>query len=92
MEASEMFGWLLGIRYKFSDKICSNIMFSQARIWDSSPYYSDYRYGLYAAGNIFYNINSYLQYGIEYIWGKHSEFSHESSTDNRIQTTLKFSF
>ncbi len=91
MKASPMLGWLFGASYKFTPKLVSNAMFSQARVWNSSNYYSDYKYGLYAAANVFYHITPYLKCGVEYIWGKHANFDHKSAVDNRLQTTIAFS-
>ncbi len=91
MKATPMMGWLGGINIMPSDNIVIGGMFSQARVWDSSHYFTDYKYGLYAAGNVFYKITPYLQYGVEYVWGKHATFSHSHAIDNRIQTTLIFS-
>lgn len=90
MKAAPMFGFLGGATINFTPKLQSNLMFSEARAWDTGSYYSNYKYGLYGTANLFYNITPYLQYGIEYQWGKHSTFTDGSSTVNRIQTTLMF--
>ena len=92
MEAAGMMGWLAGFKYTFNSKINANLMFSQARVWNAGQYYPDYRYGLYACGNVFYNIKPYLICGAEYLWGKHSTYFSGHATDSRIQTTLMFLF
>lgn len=91
MKATPMCGWLGGMRYDFCSKLSSNVMFSEARVWNSGEYYPGYRYGLYTAANLFYKITPYLQYGIEYLWGKLSTYDKGSSSISRIQTTLRFS-
>ncbi len=92
MKSTPMLGWLGGVKYDINEKMCSSIIFSQARVWDSGNYYPDYRYGLYACGNFFYNITPFLRYGVEYVWGKHSKYNSIHGTDNRLQTTIIFSF
>ena len=92
MEACPMFGYLGGARYSFTEKLQCNVKFSQARVWDSGTYYPEYKYGLYTAANMFYYITPYLQYGIEYLWGRHKQFTGGGANANRIQTTLRFDF
>ena len=89
MEACPMFGYLGGLRYSFTDKLQCNVKFSQARVWDSGTYYPNYKYGLYSAANMFYFITPYLQYGIEYLWGRHQQFNNEGANANRIQSDRK---
>ena len=91
MKASPMMGWLFGAGVKLSPNVSMNAMFSQARVWQTSTYFPDYKYGLYAAGNLFYDITAYLKCGVEYVWGKHAEFGGLSATDNRIQSVIRFS-
>lgn len=53
---------------------------------------SNYRYGTYIAANCFYNITSYLQVGLEYIYGRRNTYFMGNATDSRIQTQLALTF
>lgn len=37
-----------------------------------------------------YNITSYLQCGMEYIWGRHVTWNKGGANDSRIQAQIKF--
>ena len=52
----------------------------------------NYKYALYGAVNCFYNFTSYLQLGVEYIWGHRQTWNKGGAHDNRIQTQLAFTF
>lgn len=98
MKASPMMGVNIGLTYKFSPKLQANIMASESRIWGVRDYCTapdstcNYKYALYAAANVFYNITPYLQCGIEYLWGRRQTWDIGGANDNRIQTQLSFSF
>lgn len=97
MKASPMAGINFGFTYNINSKWQANIMASESRIWDVKDYAvaettSNYKYALYAAGNVFYNITSYLQWGMEYVWGHRQTWNMGGAHDSRIQTQLKFTF
>ncbi len=100
MTPSPMMGITLGATYNISKKWQVNAMVSESRIWGVGPYaiaaadapdnINNYKYGFYAAGNVFYNISSYLQVGMEYLYGKRGTWNAGSACDNRIQMQLMF--
>lgn len=95
MEASPMMGVNVGFTFNINSKWQINIMGSESRIWDVRNYAIqndayNYRYALYAAGNVFYNITPYLQWGIEYLWGHRETWNMGGASDSRIQTQLMF--
>lgn len=92
MKASPMMGLVFGASMNATSKLQFNAIISQSKIWETGEYYNDYKYTLYACANMFYNISPYLQWGIEYLWGKHVAWDHQSGRDNRIQTQLMFTF
>lgn len=98
MKASPMMGLNFGVSYNPTDKLQFNAMISESRIWDVADYANageeadNYKYGVYGAVNCFYNINSYLQWGIEYLYGRHQTWNIGGANDNRIQTQLSFTF
>lgn len=98
MKPSPMMGLNFGVSYNPTSNLQFNAMFSQSRIWDVKPYANaqpegeNYKYALYGAVNCFYNINSYLQCGVEYLWGRRQTWNIGGTNDNRIQAQLSFSF
>lgn len=98
MKAAPMMGANLGVTYNINSKWQVNAMFSESRIWDVEDYAtapdskSNYKYALYGAVNCFYNITPYLQWGIEYIWGRKVTWNMGGANDSRIQTQLAFTF
>ncbi len=98
MYASPMIGVNFGVSYNPTSKLQFNAMCSESRIWkvaeycDALPETQNYKYALYAAVNCFYNITPYLQWGIEYLWGRRQTWNIGHADDSRIQTQLSFSF
>ncbi|MDE6693851.1 MAG: hypothetical protein K2K05_10740, partial [Muribaculaceae bacterium] len=97
MTASPMAGIHFGATYNINSRWQANAMVSESRIWDVKDYAvaesnTDYKYALYAAGNVFYNITPYLQWGVEYVWGHRQTWDIGGAHDSRIQTQLQFTF
>lgn len=100
MTPTPMMGLMFGATYNINSQWQVNAMASEARLWDVSSYAStaatspgninDYKYGFYAAGNVFYNVSSYLQVGLEYLYGQRATWSNGKGSDNRVQMQLMF--
>lgn len=85
------------LRYDFSSKVFMNCTYSHVRTyadkyaggtatWDSS-----YRYGQYFTTNVFWNITSFAQFGVEYLYGRRVDYSGLQAHDNRFSVMLKVS-
>lgn len=102
MSANPMMGVTLGVTYNFNKKWQANAVASEARIWKVGPYatenateeghFNDYKYGFYFAVNGFYNVTSYLQVGLEYLYGQRGTWNVGSGYDNRLQTQFMLTF
>ena len=98
MIANPMLGANLGVTFQPTSKWQFNAMFSEARIFNVRDYANsvaeteNYKYALYGAVNGFYNINSFLQVGLEYLWGHRQTWNVGGAHDSRIQAQLSFSF
>ncbi|MDO5396193.1 MAG: hypothetical protein Q4F07_09575 [Bacteroidales bacterium] len=98
MSASPMMGANIGVTYNVNSRLQFNAMFSESRIWNVGEYCNaldesqNYKYALYGAVNCFYNITPYLQWGIEYLWGRRQTWNIGGANDSRIQTQIAFSF
>ena len=101
MRPSPMMGLNFGVTYNINPKWQVNAMVSGTRIWDVAPYaiaagesdpahLGNYKSALYAAGNVFYNISSYFQVGLEYLYGQRRTFGAGSASDNRLQMQFMF--
>lgn len=100
MEPVPMMGAVVGFTFNINPRWQVNIMASESRIWDVATYAKidgpsgsdNYKYALYGAANIFYNITNYLQWGVEGVWGHRETWSHTGASVTRVQTQLQFSF
>ena len=98
MQASPMLGANIGVTFNPTSKLQFNAMFSEARIWDVKDYANagteadNYKYALYGAVNCFYNINSFLQVGVEYLYGHRQTWNIGGANDSRLQAQLSFTF
>ena len=98
LTATPMMGLNIGISVNATKKLQFNAMFSESKIWNVKNYANalpesqNYKYALYGAVNCFYNITPYLQWGIEYLWGKRQTWNIGGAHDSRIQTQLAFNF
>lgn len=94
LEATPSWGGFAGFQYNFSSRCYASLSYSHLRVYNSKtiapPEY--YRYGQYLLSNLFYDINSQLTWGIEYIYGRRMNMNASQNHDNRIQTMLQFSF
>ncbi|MDE6295270.1 MAG: porin [Muribaculaceae bacterium] len=94
LNAVMAWGAYAGLQYNFSPKVYCSATYSHLRNYAkkySGDWPEQYRYGQYAVGNVFYNINSVLTWGIEYVWGRRVDMNGLSHHDNRIQTMLQLS-
>lgn len=98
MKASPMMGANIGVTFNATSRLQFNAMFSESRIWQVRDYATapdsgcNYKYALYGAVNCFYNITPYLQWGIEYVWGRKKTWDMGAADDSRIQTQVAFTF
>ena len=98
MNASNMMGLNLGLTYNATSRLQFNVVGSEARIWGVREYANmqdesmNYRYAVYVAANCFYNVNSFLQFGVEYLYGYRRTWNIGGAYDNRAQAQVSFSF
>lgn len=94
----EVWGAYGGFQYNFSPKCFCSLAYSHVRTYDhpysdsSSDWKNGYKYAQYAVANVFYNINSIVQIGAEYLYGRRVDYSGTQAHDNRIEAMLKVSF
>lgn len=86
-------GIVAGVEYFFNKKVFMNVAFSEQTYYPRpNPHDSSYKYGLYAVGNIFWDITPRFELGFEYLHGKRKNFNGESGSANRIMAMFEVSF
>lgn len=86
-------GFVVGAQYYFTSNIFANLAFSEQTYYPKhNPFNTQYKYGLYAVGNVFWDITPRLELGLEYLYGKRKDFNSASGSANRIMALLMLSF
>ncbi len=91
MSTIPSWSYLLGATYHFSPKVFSTVSFGQARVTHSGLD-DHYKYGLFGAANLFYNLTSRIQFGGEFSFGKRAEFSGAHAWGRRLSVMAQFTF
>ena len=93
MYAPRLFGWYGAAQYHFTPTLFTGITFGQLRyLPDHKPSPTEYRYGLYSALNLFWNITPRIQVGGEYNLGKRQNEGGGHHWAQRISVMTQFSF
>lgn len=98
LDAVEAWAAYGGLQYNFSPKVFATATYSQVRAYPKAYLGGDtawsqqYSYGQYAVANVFYNVTSYFQTGIEYIWGRRVDMGGTQHHDNRINLQAQLTF
>lgn len=98
MDAVEAWAAYGGLQYTFSPKVFASATYSHVRDYakayegGATPFGSQYKYAQYVVGNVFYNVTSYFQTGVEYIWGRRVNMDGTSLHDNRINLMAQLTF
>lgn len=82
------------LRYDFGKRAFMNFTYSQVRsyIKDYGTGWGDlYKYGQYVTCNLIFNVSSFAQVGVEYLWGRRMNYSGIQNHDNRLMLMLNVS-
>lgn len=83
----------IGAQYYWTPSVFSALTLSEARFMsDKRMRPDDFKYGLYGAASIFWNMTSRMCIGAEYIIGKRQNFSHAHACGDRINALFLFNF
>lgn len=86
-------GFVIGAQYYFTPKLYADVAFSEQTYYPKkNPKDSQYKYGLYAVANLFWNITPRFQVGCEYLHGKRKNFNMASGSADRIMAQMQFNF
>lgn len=93
MYAPRSFGWCLGLQYNFRPNLFMSVCASQMRYLPKGAVEpSTYKYGLFGAVNVFWNLTPRMQVGAEFDLGMRRDFSHARRTAKRVGAMCQFSF
>ncbi len=86
-------GWCVGVQYNFRPNLFVSVSASENRYLPSKKVSADeYKYGMFACANVFWNLTPRMQVGAEYNWGKRRNFSGHQRTAQRVGLMAQFSF
>lgn len=86
-------GWSLGVQYNVTPRWFFSATASQSRYLPSHTVDgSDYKYGMYADINTFYDLTPRISVGAEFAWGLRCDFNGYSRAARRIGAVINLSF
>ena len=93
MVAVPVWGAYGSLQYDFGKCAFLNFTYSQVRTYANSfPGMGDlYKYGQYVTSNLIFNVSSFAQVGMEYLWGRRMNYSGVQAHDNRLMLMLNVS-
>lgn len=98
LDTLEAWGCYGGLQFNFTDNVYMCGAYSHVRNYCKQYAGGDTTWGdqskftQYVVGNLFWDINKYLSWGVEYIWGRRVNFDKSQGHDTRLQTMLQFAF
>ncbi|MDE5958260.1 MAG: porin [Muribaculaceae bacterium] len=99
LKATKTWGAYGALQYNFTPDVYLSACYSHVRNyadpWDGGDvltYPEAYKYAQYVSGSLFWNVNSYVTTGLEYIYGRRVNFDRSQSHDNRMQAMIQLSF
>lgn len=98
LDTVETWAGFASLQYNFTPDLFCTATYSHVRTYansyhdSTSGWNSQYKYAQYVLANVFYNVNSILQIGAEYIYGRRVDYNNSQAHDNRFQAMLQVSF
>lgn len=91
--APKAVGYVFGASYYFTSKIFANLALSEQRFYPKKGVDgTQYKYGLYGAFNLFWDITPRFEIGAEYLMGKRMNFNGDHANANRVTAMFQLSF
>lgn len=93
-----LWGGFASLQYDVSRRFTASATYSQLRTYadrfagGTTPWGDLYRYAQYVSANIFYHATSYLDVGLEHIWGRRCNYDGAKAADNRLQVGVQLTF
>lgn len=93
-----LWGGFAAIQYDITERWCCSTTYSHLRTYakkyagGTTEWRDLYKYAQYVSTNVFYHATTYLDLGLEHIWGRRTDYSGLKCGDNRIQASVQLSF
>lgn len=95
LSAVPVWGAYGSLEYKFGKCGLINFTYSQVRAYANHTGMTGiedmYKYGQYVTSNLMFNVSSFAQVGVEYLWGRRMNYSGIQDHDNRLMLMLNVS-
>lgn len=99
-ELSTVMSWggFASLLYQISRRFSASTTYSQFRTYvpryagGTTLWGDQYKYAQYLSANVFYKATSYFEVGLEYIWGRRTNYDRMKCSDNRLQASFQLSF
>lgn len=90
----DVYAFTIGSYIYFTKQIYMSAGYSRAQIMrnDTALPQEHYRYGQYAYGNFYYDLDDNFRIGAEYIHGTSTRFGGDTGTANRLSALLRYAF
>ncbi len=100
LKASEAWGAFAGLQYDISEDVYCSISYSHVRSYakpwatdlSETEWGSQYKYAQYAVANVFWNVNTIVTTGLEYIYGRRVNNDCTQAHTNRLQAMVQVTF
>lgn len=96
LNAVKSWGAYGGLQFNICPSVFATATYSHVRTYakdcEAPNADNQYRYAQYAVGNIFWDINSLFEVGLEYIYGRRVNYDGTQPHDSRIQAMVQLSF
>lgn len=93
MYAPASYGWNIGLQYNFKPNLFTTVTASQTRYLPKNGIDgNEYKYGLFFAANVFWNLTPRMQVGAEIDLGKRQNFDGRHEWGHRVGALAMFSF
>ncbi len=100
LKATKTWGAFGGLQYDFTKNVYATVSYSHVRNYadswnpalNSASWGGQYKYAQYAVANVFWNVNSILTTGVEYIYGRRVNNDRSQAHANRLQAMIQLSF
>lgn len=83
------------LQYQICPKVFVNATYSHVRTyakdWNTTDWGGTYKWAQYVTANCFWKVNSFTQFGVEYLYGRRMDQSGLQAHDNRLSLMLKLS-
>lgn len=99
LKATRTWGAFGGLQYNFTPDVYISASYSHVRNYadpwtggEPLSYDEAYKYAQYANGSLFWDVNSIMSTGVEYIYGRRVNFDGSQAHVNRIQAMVQVKF